>query len=171
MSQYLAGLKIGDELGISGPVGKHKYLGNGRFYRVVQKKLISAKKFTFIAGGTGITPFYQLLQHINDKGEKTRNGIKTKLLFANKSSKDILLRTELTQMAEKKIIDDLKFCLDKVDEENWAGFEGFVDKKMLEGFLWGNSKDHLVIMCGPPMMCSGIEDALDELGYENYVQY
>lgn len=171
MSQYLAGLKVGDQVSISGPVGKQKYLGNGRFYRVIQKKLVSAKKFTFIAGGTGITPIYQLLQHINDKNEKNRNNIKTKLLFANKSSKDILLRKELNQLDDRNIIDELKLCLDKVDEEGWTGFEGFVDKKMLEGFLWGNTKDHLVVMCGPPMMCSGIVDALEELGYENYIQY
>jgi NAD(P)H-flavin reductase len=171
MSQYLANLKVGDKLFMSGPVGKCKYLGNGRFYKIPQKKLMFAKKITFIAGGTGITPFYQLLQHINDNNEKTRNNLKVKLLFANKSSKDILLRKELTQMAANKTIDDLKFCLDKVDEEGWEGFEGFVNQKMLSGFLWENTNDHIVLMCGPPLMCNDIMDALDEMKYENYIQY
>lgn len=171
MSQYLANLKVGDNLYISGPVGKCKYMGNGRFYQIPQKKMVFAKKITFIAGGTGITPFYQLLQHINDNDEKTKNNLKIKLLFANKSSKDILLRQELTKMADKGIIDDLKLCLDKVDEEGWTGFEGFINKNMLEGFLWENTSDHVVIMCGPPLMCNDIMDGLEELNYPNYIQY
>lgn len=76
LSQYLFKLKEGDKLFISGPVGKHKYLGNGRFFSNVTKKLSYGKKLTFIAGGTGITPFYQLLNHINDKNEKDRLGMK-----------------------------------------------------------------------------------------------
>ena len=72
MSQYLANLKVGDNLYISGPVGKCKYMGNGRFFQIPQKKMVFAKKITFIAGGTGITPFYQLLQHINDNDEKKK---------------------------------------------------------------------------------------------------
>ena len=171
MGQYLAKLNLGDKLFISGPVGKHKYLGNGRFFKLLQKKMVFAKKFTFIAGGTGITPIYQILQHINDKNEKKKNNIKVKLLYANKSCKDILIRKELTEMANNGIIDDLKFCLDKVDEEGWTGFEGFVNKEMLSGFLWENSKDHLVVMCGPPLMCNDIVDGLDELNYENYIIY
>lgn len=94
-----------------------------------------------------------------------------KLLYANKSSKDILIREELTKMAENGTIDDLKFCLDKVDEEGWTGFEGFVNKDMLSKFLWPNSSDHLVLMCGPPLMCNDIVDGLDELGYEKYIMY
>ena len=171
MSQFLEKLKIGDKLSISGPVGKIKYLGNGRFYNIKNKQLKFAKKITFIAGGTGITPFYQILQHINDNQAKQKNNLKIKLLFANKSSKDILLRKELNKLAEKGLIDDLKFCLDKVDEENWEGFEGFVEKDMLSKFLWENTKDHIILMCGPPMMCDGITDALDELDYQNYLQY
>ena len=34
MSQFLEKLKVGESLYISGPVGKHKYLGNGRFYSI-----------------------------------------------------------------------------------------------------------------------------------------
>ena len=171
LTQFIAKKKVGDTLEISGPVGRCRYLGNTMFMQTSSKTTFKARKITFIAGGVGITPFYQLLIHMNDNNEKFDNDMKIKLLFANKSSKDIILRKELNLLKEKKIIDDLKFCLDKVDEPNWKGFEGYIQKPMLEEFLWDNTPDHYVIMCGPPMMCTGIINALDELKYENYYKY
>lgn len=171
LTQYIEKKKVGEFLKISGPVGKCKYLGKGKFKKVTNNQLIVAKKISFIAGGTGITPFYQILQHLNDNNEKFDNDIKIQLLFANKSSKDIILRKELENLEKKNIIDDLKLCLDKADEDNWKGYEGFVEKPMLKKFLWEKSDDHCVIMCGPPRMNSGIIMALDDLEYENYFTY
>ena len=171
LTQYIDELKVGDELEISGPIGKCKYYGSGKFFRTTDKEIFFTKKISFIAGGTGITPFYQLLQHLNDNEDKKKNGLKVQLLFANKSSKDIILRKELEKLKNEKIIDDLKLCLDKADEENWDGYEGFIEEPMLKKFLWEKSDDHYIIMCGPPRMNSGIIMALDNMGYENYYCY
>ena len=62
MSQYLDSLKIGDSIEAKGPVGHMHYLGNGRY------RLDSAEhtctRINMIAGGTGITPMYQVIQAV-----------------------------------------------------------------------------------------------------------
>jgi cytochrome-b5 reductase len=56
------------------------------------KKVYEIKKLSMIAGGTGITPMFQIITEIakipEDKIEMT-------LLFCNKTEKDIILRKEL----------------------------------------------------------------------------
>lgn len=98
MSQYLEDMKIGDKIDFRGPSGRLVYLGSGKF---AIKKLrkdpptkIVARKLNMIAGGTGITPMLQLIRHIcKDKDDSTE----MRLLFANQTQKDILLRKELEE--------------------------------------------------------------------------
>jgi cytochrome-b5 reductase len=65
MSQYLNELPIGDSIKVRGPFGKLTYLGDGLFKILTKFKPITYrekiyKKVGMIAGGTGITPFYQV---------------------------------------------------------------------------------------------------------------
>lgn len=102
MSQHLESLKIGDTIEVRGPSGRLHYLGNGEFS---MKKLrkdppthIKARKVAMIAGGTGITPMLQLIRHITkDEADDTQ----LCLLYANQTEKDILVRKELEEVAQK----------------------------------------------------------------------
>ena len=63
VSQYLYNLAVGSKIKIAGPNGRLVYEKNGviRFLREnVTKKY---KRFSFIGGGSGITPLYQVIQH------------------------------------------------------------------------------------------------------------
>lgn len=65
MSQYLNDMSIGEFINVRGPFGKLKYLGDGNFEKLVKFKPrtvenINAKHLVFLAGGSGITPFYQV---------------------------------------------------------------------------------------------------------------
>ena len=71
-----------------------------------------------IAGGSGITPMYQILeQALKDKANKT----KFTLIFANVTPKDILLKEEFDDL-QKKHPETLKvvYTVDKPDAE-WKG--------------------------------------------------
>ena len=166
MSMYLDNKKKGDDLEISGPKGKCMYKGKGQFYMKYLEKTLRTKSLTFICGGSGITPFYQILQHLNDNQEKKELGLKVKVLYANKTSADILLREELDALAASGVIDDLAYCLDRADSPEWKGLVGYVERPMLEKFLWPNKEDHVVFMCGPPMMNQAVLNLLDDLGVE-----
>lgn len=58
MSQHLDSLRIGDTIDAKGPVGHFTYEGRGHYRN--GKVAGFAKQLNFVAGGTGITPCYQV---------------------------------------------------------------------------------------------------------------
>lgn len=128
MSQYIHGLKPGETLAIKGPIMKFPYQGmSSRVLSVVRRELIvtagnpKANQFEevgMIAGGSGITPMYQILEHaLKDKSNKT----KFTLIFANVTPKDILMKEEFDDL-KKKYPDTLNviYTVDKT-EPDWQG--------------------------------------------------
>lgn len=71
-------LKPDDELIISEPRGSLRYKGMG----------------TFIAGGTGITPFISIFRNLKQKKDLAGN----KLIYSNKTINDVILHNELLDM-------------------------------------------------------------------------
>ena len=72
MTQYLDELKLGETIEVAGPRGGMIYLGNGEFQFTKSKKTYVKKirNVGMIAGGTGITPCFQILQYVaNNKQE------------------------------------------------------------------------------------------------------
>ncbi len=65
MTNYLQELQLGQHINIRGPFGKLSYFGDGNFKILKKFKPLTflEKKYTkvgMIAGGSGITPFYQV---------------------------------------------------------------------------------------------------------------
>ncbi|KAF7595100.1 hypothetical protein BBP40_007304 [Aspergillus hancockii] len=84
MTQHLEQMKVGDSIEIRGPKGAMQY---SRQY---------APHIGMIAGGTGITPMYQLIRATcEDDGDKSQ----VSLLYANNTAEDTLLRKELDEFA------------------------------------------------------------------------
>jgi len=80
---------------MEGPKGRLKYEGLGNF--VITKKPVTGKtKIGLIAGGTGITPCYQIIQSILVNNDTPS----VSLLFGNRTTNDILLKEELIQLRE-----------------------------------------------------------------------
>ncbi|KAH8259786.1 hypothetical protein KR026_010257, partial [Drosophila bipectinata] len=103
MTQHLEKMELGDKISFRGPSGRLQYLGNGTFsikkLRKDPPKNVTAKRVNMIAGGTGITPMLQLVREVLKRSDKDKTELA--LLFANQSEKDILLRGELDELAEK----------------------------------------------------------------------
>lgn len=94
MSQLLDSLEIGDTIDIKGPVGEIAYLEPGQF--LIKGKPRNASKLAMLAGGTGITPMYQVLKAIlTDPDDHTE----CSLVYANQTEEDILLRDEVREGA------------------------------------------------------------------------
>ncbi len=68
MSSHIHSLKVGDELAFKGPIPKFAYKAN------------QFESISLVAGGSGITPMYQLLQEIDsnpqDKTKATLSSFK-----------------------------------------------------------------------------------------------
>ena len=102
-----------------------------------------------IAGGTGITPFYQIIQaaHLN------KDLCEMSLIFCNRTIKDILLQEELDIIHKEQNFKFNIFYIISKNEEGWTGGIGHVTKDMILTYLPEASDDTLILTCGPPTMC------------------
>ncbi|RDA89057.1 hypothetical protein CP532_2282 [Ophiocordyceps camponoti-leonardi (nom. inval.)] len=165
MSSYLHDMQPGQSLDFKGPLPKYPWAENKH------------EHIGLIAGGTGITPMYQLIRTIfSNPNDKT----KVTLIFGNVSEEDILLRKELVEL-ENTYPQRFRafYVLDKAPKGNWAGATGFITKDLLKSVLPepkdGNIK---LFVCGPPGLMKAVSGgktspkdqgeltgALKELGY------
>lgn len=161
MSQFLDRMEIGDTIDVKGPVGHFTYSGCGSF--VKNRKVGNATQLSMIAGGTGITPMYQVIKAIlKNPEDKTQ----IKLLYANRTVDDILLYDELETLAAQHENFDIWYTLD-IPPEKWGYSSGFINREMLELSMFPESKDGLVLLCGPkPMIDYACIPNLRKLGWE-----
>ena len=153
MSQHLEQLSIGDSVNIKGPRGKLTYRGRGELAVADalgrNEKVTRVSRLGMIAGGTGITPMYQIIQAVFRDEHDTTN---ISLLFANQTEEDILMREEL-EIFSRRYPDrfNLWYTLDR-PRDNWAFSKGFVNDEMIRERLPAPGDDTMVLLCGPPPM-------------------
>ncbi|GBE77136.1 NADH-cytochrome b5 reductase 2 [Sparassis crispa] len=137
MSKHIHDLKPGDKLAIKGPIMKIPYKAN------------EFDQIGMIAGGSGITPMYQVLQHaLRDPANKT----KFTLIFANVAERDILYREQFDalQKAHPNTF-SVVYALDKPDA-GWTGAKGYVNRELITKHIAPASLGDKVkvFICGPP---------------------
>jgi ferredoxin-NADP reductase len=131
-------LQTGEELIIGEPWGSIGYKGEG----------------VFIAGGAGITPFIAIIRDL--KSKKMIGG--SKLIFANKTSSDIIRRDEFENMLGKNFINILS------GEELFGYKHGFITEEFLLAVVDDPSK--MFYLCGPPPMMEAVEKILANIGVQ-----
>ena len=60
MTQYMEKMAIGDSIDVKGPLGHFVYKGRGAYSHSGHEGHV--KQISMIAGGTGITPMWQVVQ-------------------------------------------------------------------------------------------------------------
>lgn len=156
MSQVLAKMKVGDSMLMKGPRGRFSYTRNMR------------RAFGMIAGGTGITPCYQVACAIlKDPSDTT----KISLVFGNLSEEDILLRQELDELAQQHPDRFKVYHVLNKAPEGWTGGVGFITKDVLRERLPPAASDVMVLRCGPKPMNDAMAGYLNELGYAEDAQF
>ncbi|XP_053993794.1 NADH-cytochrome b5 reductase 3-like [Hylaeus volcanicus] len=163
-SQYLDSLKIGDAVTIRGPIGLVKYIGCGNFLYGA-KSLHDKKKLLMIAGGTGITPIFQLIDTIlNDPSDKTI----LCLLYANQTEDDILLHKELQMLTDRNPKQlQVFYTVDRpIKPLKWNHFVGYVSCEMIQKVFPEFQESSLALLCGPPpMVHQTCRPALTSMGW------
>ncbi|XP_018849615.2 nitrate reductase [NAD(P)H]-like [Juglans regia] len=162
MSQYLDSLPLGSVLDVKGPLGHIEYTGRGNF--LVHGKHKSAKKLAMVAGGSGITPIYQVVQAIlKDPEDETEMYV----VYANRTEDDILLRKELDAWSEK--YDRLKvwYVVQESIKEGWHYSVGFITESILREHIPEGTEDTLALACGPPPMIQfAVQPNLEKMNYD-----
>ena len=138
VTEQISKLQEGDAFVIEEPWGTIQYKGPG----------------VFLAGGAGVTPFIAIFRDLYKKGEIDGN----KLIFSNKTEKDIILEDEFSNMLGDNFINVI------TDEETdrYINLDGFIDKDFLADQI--DDFDQPFYVCGPPAFNDAMIEYLKELG-------
>jgi len=136
VTNKLGTLQVGDELILHDIWGAIHYKGEG----------------TFIAGGAGVTPFIAIFRQLQKDGKIGNN----KLIFSNRTSKDIILKDEFEKMLGANFINTL------TDEKS----EKYDNRRINESYLKEKIKDfsQYFYICGPDAMIESIKSELLNIG-------
>ncbi|OTA86011.1 hypothetical protein M434DRAFT_400032 [Hypoxylon sp. CO27-5] len=142
MSTHLHDMVPGQRLDFKGPIPKYPWSANKHDH------------IALIAGGTGITPMYQLARAIfKNPDDKT----KVTLVFGNVSEEDILLKREFEDL-ENTYPNRFRafYVLDNPPKE-WTGGKGYITKDLLKTVLPEPKSENIkIFVCGPPGMYKAI---------------
>lgn len=140
-------MKVGDVVGVEGPIGRFAYTGQ-----------VSA---AFIAGGTGIAPFMSMLRYI-----ATRNLRGRFMLFYSARTKDsILYEKELARL--QKTNPDIKVVITLTREAppGWSGECGRISEEMVKKHA-GNPAEFSWWACGPVELIDHMKACLAAIGVD-----
>ena len=149
VSKHFSTLRVGDSVEMKGPITKFVY---------ATQYSGKVKRVGMIAGGSGITPMLQVAREILAKeGAKTQ----VSLIFANQTPDDIILKSELDEMAAKNPNFRVHYTVDKKGSAvSYDGSVGYITDEMIkENIPAPNGADNdsvVVFVCGPPGMMNHI---------------
>jgi ferredoxin-NADP reductase len=132
VTKEIGNLNVGEELIIGEPWGAISYKGEG----------------VFIAGGAGVTPFIAILRELNSKNKIGNN----KLIFANKTEEDIILKDEFNKILGNNFINILSH------HKSAKYYYGFITGDFLKSTV--NDFNKIFYLCGPPPMMDTLEKIL-----------
>lgn len=139
VTNELRTLSTGDTLILNDVFGAIEYRGEG----------------VFIAGGAGVTPFISILRSLDADGRLGDN----KLIFANKTKADIILKDEFDRLLGRNFINILS------DEDVPGHAHGLITEEFLKAHVPDFSK--LFYLCGPPSMMDAVEAQMANLGVDS----
>ena len=165
-SSFLCGLNPGDEVSITGPVGKEMLLPEDEDANVIM-----------IATGTGIAPFRAYLWRMFLEGDKNPDyNYKGKawLFFGIPKTENILYQEQLEEMASKHDNFRMDYAISR-EQKNPEGGRMYIQHRIAEHAdeLWEmmqNPKTHTYI-CGLKGMEGGIDEALSAAAAKHDVDW
>lgn len=151
MGSHLFAMKKGDTIEVKGPWVKLPIKAN-------QYKTIG-----MIAGGTGISPMYQVARNVLST---PKNNTEIALIYANERKEDVLLGNELNELMETYPRFSPYFVLSKAPSD-WMGGVGYVNKEMIKSLMPAPNRatDSLILVCGPPPFMEAMSGDKD---FKNY---
>jgi cytochrome-b5 reductase len=145
MSEHIHSMEPGQRLDFKGPIPKYPWSPNKHNH------------IALIAGGTGITPMFQLTRQIF---KNPTDNTKVTLIFGNLTEEDVLLKKEFEDL-ENNYPQRFRafYTLDKAPE-SWPYGRGHVTKELLQKAIPGPQEENIkVFVCGPPGMYKAISGA------------
>jgi cytochrome-b5 reductase len=145
MSEHLHSMEPNQRLDFKGPIPKYAWSPNKHDH------------IALIAGGTGITPMYQLMRAIfKNPEDKT----KVTLVFGNVKEEDILLKREFEDLENTYPQRFRAFYVLNEPPKDSHMTKGFITKDLLKTVLPEPKSENIkLFVCGPPGMYKAISGA------------
>ncbi|KAL6276748.1 hypothetical protein ACE6H2_020349 [Prunus campanulata] len=156
MSHHFQVMGEGDYLAVKGPKGRFKYQPN------------QVRAFGMLAGGTGITPMFQVARAILENPSDRTN---VHLIYANVTYEDILLKEELDNLSSNFPNRFNIYYVLNQPPEIWQGGVGFISKEIIQTYCPAPAHDIKILRCGPPPMNKAMAANLESLGYSPEMQF
>lgn len=116
------------------------------------------RRLVFIAGGSGITPIFSLIQHLARHEPKSQ----IELLYGNTEYEQIIFRDALEKLTETYPQIRVHHVLETTPE-NWEGPAGRLTGDMALSIIGDPAGAHF-FLCGPPPMVDGAVEELKKAG-------
>lgn len=148
----MAELQKGQTVMFRGPFGSCKYRPN------------MTKCLALVAGGSGITPLLQVITEIITNPE---DETQISLLYANETERDILLKSEIDEIASKYPGFSVHYTL-TFPPDKWDGSVGHITREMLADNLplpADSLEQSQLMVCGPPALTNMVEQFANEAGW------
>lgn len=142
------GLRVGDELTVTGPGGKFSC-----------ELVPGAEKMLFISGGSGITPVMSMSRYLHDRADP-RDVV---FLYSARHESDLVFREELGLIAARSRRFRTVFTLTSAPP-TWRGLKGRLSPTLLEDGV-PDFRDRSVFLCGPNPFMETVREALQVSGF------
>ncbi|KAI9250423.1 hypothetical protein BDA99DRAFT_522500 [Phascolomyces articulosus] len=155
-TQLLDKLRVGETIDVKGPLGEYEYQGDGR-YSILRQPTKLARHVGMIAGGTGITPMWQIIDALRHDHEPPH----VSLIYCVRTIQDLVLKEELEQVQEIVGPDHLhiRYIVSEKPDEHWQQGVGHLTLPEIQQFLFphqgasdAGDDDKMVLLCGAQAM-------------------
>ncbi len=149
VTNSLHNLRVGDRIGVRGPLGNSFPLDR-----------MEGGNVLIVGGGFAFTTLRATIRYILHDANRAKFKNVT-VVYGARSPGELLYKDELTEWEARKDIDTY-ITVDKGDE-SWQGREGFVPTVLEE--LAPGPEDTVALVCGPPIMLKFTLPVLTTLGF------
>lgn len=152
LTSKLAKAAVNDTYYISAPYGQFQFDIN------------AGEKFLFLAGGTGIAPFFSMLRYARGAGKK----IDCAMLYSVKYPYDIIERKELEEFRSAMGLKSFITVTRPAPDDGWTGQTGHINADMIKKCV-PDFMGRISYICGPPALVKAVKDDLVALGVPDRV--
>ncbi len=151
VTSYLHNMKVGDIMGIRGPLGN-----------CFPWEMLKGKNIVIIGGGFAFTTLRASIVYMLTP-ENRSNFKDIHVIYGARSPGMLLYKEELIEWEKRDDI-NIHMTVDRTDDPSWKYNVGFVPTVTQEKAPTGDS-DTYAIVCGPPAMIKFTQPVLENLGY------
>ena len=152
VSSSLHAMKVGDIMGVRGPLGNS-----------FPWEEMAGKNVVLVGGGFAFTTLRSSIVYMLDSANRPKFK-DIHVIYGSRSPGMLLYRDELTAWEQRDDI-NVHITVDATDDPDWEYNTGFVPTITEQKAPTGNAETYAVV-CGPPIMIKFTQPVLDNLGYD-----